>query len=100
MRGEELRGMYEQMYEKEPLVRVLDEKEGVSQDGIPVVKDIMNKHHVEIGGFQQGPVHTAQGKDADGRVVLVATIDNLLKGAATQAMQVSSISYSIWVFMS
>ncbi|HET7161253.1 MAG TPA: hypothetical protein VFI32_01085, partial [Rhodanobacteraceae bacterium] len=37
------------------------------------------RHHAEIGGF---------GLSADGRrVVIVATLDNLLKGAATQAMQ-------------
>ena len=36
-------------------------------------------HHVEIGGFAL----SADGK----RVVVVATLDNLLKGAATQAMQ-------------
>jgi N-acetyl-gamma-glutamyl-phosphate reductase len=38
-----------------------------------------HKHGVEIGGFTL----SADGK----RVVVVATLDNLLKGAATQAMQ-------------
>ena len=38
-------------------------------------------HGVEVGGFA---VHSS-GK----RVVINATIDNLLKGAATQALQVS-----------
>ena len=37
------------------------------------------RHHAEIGGFALAP----GGK----RVVVVATLDNLLKGAATQAMQ-------------
>ena len=37
-------------------------------------------HGIEVGGFQ---VHSS-GK----RVVINATIDNLLKGAATQALQV------------
>ena len=58
-------------YEDEALVRVLDEAPWVSQ--------IAHKHHVEIGGFAV----SADGK----RVVVVATLDNLLKGAATQAMQ-------------
>lgn len=58
-------------YEGEKLVRVLDEAPWVSQ--------IAHKHHVEIGGFAV----SADGK----RVVVVATLDNLLKGAATQAMQ-------------
>lgn len=58
-------------YAGEKLVRVLDEAPWVSQ--------IANKHHVEIGGFAV----STDGK----RVVVVATLDNLLKGAATQAMQ-------------
>ncbi len=79
--------MHQQVYQNEPLVRVLDGKDGICKDVIPVVKDIMDKHHVEIGGFQQGPAHTAQVGDAAGRhVVLVDTIDNLLKGAATRCV--------------
>jgi len=58
-------------YAGEKLVRVLDEA--------PWVSHIAHKHHVEIGGFAV----SADGK----RVVVVATLDNLLKGAATQAMQ-------------
>ena len=45
----------------------------------PLVKAISGKHGVEIGGFA---VHSS-GK----RVVVCATIDNLLKGAATQCLQ-------------
>ncbi|HJU39904.1 MAG TPA: N-acetyl-gamma-glutamyl-phosphate reductase [Tahibacter sp.] len=62
---------YRERYANEPLVRVVDEA--------PWVSRIANRHHVEIGGFALAP----GGK----RVVVVATIDNLLKGAATQAMQ-------------
>lgn len=62
---------YRDRYADEPLVRVVDAPPWVSQ--------IANKHHVEIGGFVVAP----GGK----RVVVVATIDNLLKGAATQALQ-------------
>lgn len=58
-------------YEEEKLVHVVDEAPWVSQ--------IANKHHVDIGGF-------AVSNDGK-RVVVVATLDNLLKGAATQAMQ-------------
>ena len=42
----------------------------------------MNKHGVEIGGFQ---VHSS-GK----WVVVCSTIDNLLKGAATQCLRMCS----------
>jgi N-acetyl-gamma-glutamyl-phosphate reductase len=62
---------FQRAYEGEKLVRVLDEA--------PWVSLIAGKHHAEIGGFAL----SADGK----RVVVVATLDNLLKGAATQAMQ-------------
>jgi N-acetyl-gamma-glutamyl-phosphate reductase len=62
---------YREFYADEPLVRIVDEA--------PWVSRIAGRHHVEIGGFSVAP----GGK----RVVVVATLDNLLKGAATQAMQ-------------
>jgi N-acetyl-gamma-glutamyl-phosphate reductase/acetylglutamate kinase len=68
---DEIRTMYLNTYENEPLVRVVPD--------IPEVKDISGKHHVDIGGFKL----SAQGD----RLVFVVTIDNLLKGAATQCLQ-------------
>ena len=62
---------YRDFYAGEPLVRIVDEA--------PWVSRIAGRHHAEIGGFTLAP----GGK----RVVVVATLDNLLKGAATQAMQ-------------
>ncbi|HET8554541.1 MAG TPA: N-acetyl-gamma-glutamyl-phosphate reductase [Rhodanobacteraceae bacterium] len=59
-------------YDGEPLVKVRD-------DGAPWVNQVACRHHAEIGGFTLS---------ADGRrVVVIAVLDNLLKGAATQAMQ-------------
>ncbi|KAA0070224.1 N-acetyl-gamma-glutamyl-phosphate reductase [Rhodanobacter sp. T12-5] len=55
------------------------EKLAVVTDEAPWVSRIAHRHHAEVGGF----VVSADGK----RVVIVATLDNLLKGAATQAMQ-------------
>ncbi|TXD38281.1 N-acetyl-gamma-glutamyl-phosphate reductase [Lujinxingia vulgaris] len=49
----------------------------LSQD-IPLVRDAAYTHRVNIGGF---------ATTDEGRLTLVATLDNLLKGAATQAMQ-------------
>ena len=46
---------------------------------VPSVKGISGTHGVEIGGFQ-----VASTGD---RVVVCATIDNLLKGAASQCLQ-------------
>ncbi len=68
---DEIVARYHDRYDGERLVSVVDEA--------PWVSHIANRHHVEIGGFSMA---------ADGRrVVVVATLDNLLKGAATQAMQ-------------
>ena len=68
---DEVLARYRNRYAGEPLVHV--------QEAAPWVSRIAGRHHVEIGGF------TLSG---DGRrLVVVATEDNLLKGAATQAMQ-------------
>ncbi|KAJ1564972.1 hypothetical protein HK405_013504, partial [Cladochytrium tenue] len=69
----EVRELYRTAYEGERLVRVLP------TGTVPEVKEIAGRHGVEVGGFK---VHSGLR-----RVVVVATIDNLLKGAATQALQ-------------
>lgn len=71
LKREDVLARFQHAYEGEQLVRVLDEA--------PWVSLIAGKHHAEIGGFAM----SADGK----RAVIVATLDNLLKGAATQAMQ-------------
>ncbi len=68
---ESLAARYHAAYDGEPLVRFVTD--------IPLVRDIAGHHHVEIGGLTV----SESGRDA----VVVATIDNLLKGAATQAIQ-------------
>lgn len=71
MKREEIIARYREFYSDEQLVDIVDEA--------PWVSRIAGLHHVEIGGFSVA----SGGK----RVVVVATLDNLLKGAATQAMQ-------------
>ncbi|WP_130620256.1 N-acetyl-gamma-glutamyl-phosphate reductase [Dyella amyloliquefaciens] len=71
VKREDIVSRFHGAYDGEKLVRVVDEAPWVSQ--------IAHKHHVDIGGF-------AVSNDGK-RVVVVATLDNLLKGAATQAMQ-------------
>lgn len=62
---------FESAYGHEPLVKLQTEP--------PLVRDIAGKHHVAIGGLTVSE---------DGRhAVVVATIDNLLGGAATQAVR-------------
>jgi N-acetyl-gamma-glutamyl-phosphate reductase len=76
---EEVVARYRERYAGEPLVRVLDQA--------PWVSRIANAHHVELGGF------TLAG---DGRrLVVVATEDNLLKGAATQALQNLNLAFGL-----
>ncbi len=74
---DEVRALYRQRYAGEPLIRV--------RDDAPWVSRIAGRHGVEIGGFTVAP----GGK----RLVVVATLDNLLKGAATQAMQNLNIAF-------
>jgi N-acetyl-gamma-glutamyl-phosphate reductase len=71
LKRDEVKARFERAYGHEKLVHVLDEA--------PWVSRIANKHHAELGGFAMS--------DDGKRVVVVATLDNLLKGAATQAMQ-------------
>jgi N-acetyl-gamma-glutamyl-phosphate reductase / acetylglutamate kinase len=72
MRADDVFKLYEEKYGKEPLV-------SINRKGVPDVKDAEGRHGWNMGGVQ---VHSG-GK----RVVVVATLDNLLKGAATQCMQ-------------
>jgi N-acetyl-gamma-glutamyl-phosphate reductase common form len=68
---EDVVARYRARYADEPLVHVVDEA--------PWVSRIAGRHHAEVGGFTLS---------TDGaRLVVVATLDNLLKGAATQALQ-------------
>lgn len=68
---EQIVARFNEAYADEPLVEVTDEA--------PWVSRIAGRHGAQVGGITMAP----GGK----RVVVVATLDNLLKGAATQAMQ-------------
>jgi N-acetyl-gamma-glutamyl-phosphate reductase len=73
----DVRARYHARYAGEPLLRVLDDA--------PWVSAIAGRHGVEVGGFTLSP---------DGRrLVVVATLDNLLKGAATQALQNLNLAF-------
>jgi len=74
---EAVRARYRAFHAGERLVRIVDEP--------PWVSAVAGRHHAEVGGFALAP-------DAR-RLVLVATLDNLLKGAATQAMQNLNLAF-------
>ncbi len=76
---EQIIARFDHAYAAEPLIEVVDEA--------PWVSRIAGRHGVQIGGFTLAP----GGK----RVVVVATLDNLLKGAATQAMQNLNLALGI-----
>jgi N-acetyl-gamma-glutamyl-phosphate reductase/acetylglutamate kinase len=76
MTSRDIRNIYQDRYAGELLVKVSGEA--------PLVRDISGKHGVAIGGFAVA--------SSGNRVVVVATIDNLLKGAASQAMQNINLS--------
>jgi N-acetyl-gamma-glutamyl-phosphate reductase len=79
LKRDEVLARFRDAYGTEKLVRVMDDP--------PWVRRIAGRHHAEIGGF---------ALFADGRrVVIVATLDNLLKGAATQAMQNVNIALGV-----
>ncbi len=79
LKRDEVLARFQDAYGDEVLVRIVDDP--------PWVSRIAGRHHAEIGGF---------ALSADGRrVVIVATLDNLLKGAATQAMQNINLALGI-----
>lgn len=76
MNARDIRTLYQDRYAGERLVKVIGES--------PSVKNIAGRHGVDVGGFS---VHSS-GE----RVVVNATIDNLLKGAATQCLRMFLLS--------
>ena len=77
MTSRDIRNIFQERYAGEKLVNIVGEA--------PLVKSIAGRHGVEVGGFA---VHSS-GK----RVVVCATIDNLLKGAATQCLRKFSLHF-------
>ncbi len=76
---DEVCSRYRSRYAGEPLVHVVDTP--------PWLNEVANRHHVAIGGF------TLSG---DGRrLVLTVVLDNLLKGAATQALQNLNLAFGL-----
>ena len=68
---EELLGYYHKCYDNEPFIRIYDE-------GIPESNHVAGSNFVDIGLCVDERL---------GRVIITSTIDNLVKGAAGQAVQ-------------
>ncbi len=68
--------LYKKFYKKEPFVRILDEGK------FPQMKDVIHTNFCDIGI-----------KDNGKTIIIITTIDNLLKGASGQAVQNMNIMY-------
>ena len=68
--------LYKKFYKKEPFVRIRDEGD------FPQIKDVAGTNFCDIGI-----------KDSADTVIIIAAIDNLLKGASGQAVQNMNIMY-------
>lgn len=77
---EELLRMYREFYEGNPLVNV--------RSAIPEVAEVRGTHQLILGGFSVSEVNPH-------RIALVSVLDNLLKGAATQAIQNLNLAFGL-----
>lgn len=76
----ELMARFKAFYSRFPLVEI--------RAAIPEVKQVRGSHRLIIGGFSVGESHP-------NRVSLVTVLDNLLKGAATQAVQNLNLAFGL-----
>jgi N-acetyl-gamma-glutamyl-phosphate reductase len=68
--------LYKKFYKKEPFVRILEEGQ------FPQIKNVVHTNFCDIGI-----------KEEADRIIIIAAIDNLLKGASGQAVQNMNIMY-------
>jgi N-acetyl-gamma-glutamyl-phosphate reductase len=71
VKKEEVVDLYRKRYPDEPFVKILT-------DRLPELRDAQNTNLCVLGGFES---------DDNGRLVVLSAIDNLIKGAAGQAVQ-------------
>lgn len=77
---EEVKAVYEKYYGKEPFIRVLDK--GV----FPETKWVEGSNYVDIN---------FQIDERTGRIIMIGAIDNLVKGAAGQAVQNMNLAFGL-----
>ncbi len=68
---EKVVGLFENFYKNQPFIKIIEEK-------IPDIKSIQKTNYCHLGGFEV---------DENNQLVVVAVIDNLIKGASGQAVQ-------------
>jgi N-acetyl-gamma-glutamyl-phosphate/LysW-gamma-L-alpha-aminoadipyl-6-phosphate reductase len=72
--------LYRQAYGSEPFIRIVRDREGTHR--LPEPKLVIGTNYCDIG-FEKDP-HS-------NRLVMISAIDNLMKGAAGQAVQAFNI---------
>jgi len=72
-----IKSIYKNYYKKEPFIKIMEDK-------IPELHDVQNTNYCCIGGFEI---------DDNNQLVVVSTIDNLIKGASGQAVQNMNIMF-------
>ncbi|KAJ1825539.1 hypothetical protein LPJ56_002615 [Coemansia sp. RSA 2599] len=91
MSAKDMHEVFAEFYSTERLVHVTE--------SAPLVRDNAGKHYAVVGGFAVPPADGAEQQGsaslAGRRAVLNVTLDNLLKGAATQAVQNMNIAVGI-----
>ena len=75
---QDLLSLYNKFYKKEPFVRIRDEGD------FPQLKDVVGTNFCDIGI-----------KEDKNNIIIIAAIDNLLKGASGQAVQNMNIMYKL-----
>jgi N-acetyl-gamma-glutamyl-phosphate/LysW-gamma-L-alpha-aminoadipyl-6-phosphate reductase len=73
--------IYRQVYGNEPFIRIVKENQGVYR--LPEPKILTGTNYCDIGFELEGT-----------RLVVISAIDNLMKGAAGQAVHAMNIMYS------
>jgi len=68
---EQIIKLFEDFYKEQPFIKIVKDK-------IPEIKDIQKTNYCHIGGFEI---------DENNQLVIIAVIDNLIKGASGQAVQ-------------
>jgi N-acetyl-gamma-glutamyl-phosphate reductase len=72
LKTEEVLNTFQEHYQKEPFIRICQKGK------LPDTKDVRGSNYCDIG---------VKVNEADGRVVIVTAIDNLVKGASGEAVQ-------------
>jgi N-acetyl-gamma-glutamyl-phosphate reductase len=79
MKTGDVRRIFSRFYENEPFVRVLPEGE------LPQIKNVTHTNYCDIGITQDERLN---------RVIVVSTLDNLVKGASGQAVQNMNLCFA------